>query len=235
MVRITLSIILALATANVSVDPIPIDGPPTMRAPTPLEEGIVREHNLARQDPKGYAGHLRAFRDLFDGELIRIPGQATVLTQEGVDAVDEAIAFLMAVEPAPALSPSEGMSAAAAGHVRDQGRSGKTGHAGSDGSRPAERVTRHGSWDVALAENLSYGPDTARHVVMGLIIDDGVPDRGHRRTIFNGALNVIGVACGPHSSFGTMCAMDYAGEFSERAPSDDTAPQGAPSAACSEK
>jgi hypothetical protein len=62
---------------------------------------------------------------------------------------------------------------------------------------------------------------------MGLIIDDGVPDRGHRTTIFNGALNVIGVSCGPHLTFRTMCTMDYAGEFKERASSDDVTLQGA--------
>ena len=104
---------------------------------------------------------------------------------------------------------------------------GKTGHGGSDGSRPAQRVARHGSWDIIVAENLSYGPDMARHVVMGLIIDDGVPDRGHRTTIFNGALNVIGVSCGPHLTFRTMCTMDYAGEFKEPASSDDVTLQGA--------
>jgi len=229
MVRITLSIIVALvvalAAASVSTGSTPIHESP--RALTPLEEGIVREHNLARQDPKAYATHVRAFRELFDGQLIRIPGQATVLTREGVEAVDEAIAFLMTIEPAPALSPSQGMSDAAADHVRDQGPEGKTGHGGSDGSRPAQRVARHGSWDIIVAENLSYGPDMARHVVMGLIIDDGVPDRGHRTTIFNGALNVIGVSCGPHLTFRTMCTMDYAGEFKEPASSDDVTLQGA--------
>jgi len=231
MVRISLSIIVALvvgvAAASVSPGSTPIHESPPMRALTPLEEGIVREHNLARQDPKGYAAHVQALRELFDGQFIRIPGQATVLTREGVEAVDEAIAFLMTIEPAPALSTSQGMSDAAADHVLDQGPAGKTGHGGSDGSRPAERVARHGSWDIIVAENLSYGPDMARHVVMGLIIDDGVPDRGHRTTIFNGALNVIGVSCGPHVTFGTMCTMDYAGEFTEQASSDDVTPQGA--------
>ena len=104
MVRISLSIIVALVVAVAAAGSTPIHESP--RALTPLEEGIVREHNLARQDPKGYATHVRAFRELFDGQFIRIPGQATVLTREGVEAVDEAIAFLMTIEPAPALSPS---------------------------------------------------------------------------------------------------------------------------------
>ena len=71
---------------------------------------------------------------------------------------------------------------------------------------------------MIFAENLAYGPERARDVVMGLIIDDGVPDRGHRRNIFDPRLRVIGVACGPHEVYGSMCVMDYAGEYTEGPP-----------------
>ena len=187
------------------------------RVLSPLEQGIVQEHNLVRSDPRAYAAHVRAFREFFDGNLIRIPGQtAAILTREGVGAVDEAIDFLMAAEPAPPLTTSDGMSRGATDHVQDQGPRGDTGHDGSDGSTPGERMDRHGSWNMIFAENLAYGPQTARDVVMGLIIDDGVPDRGHRRNIFDPTLHVIGVACGPHEVYRTMCVIDYAGEFTER-------------------
>ena len=174
---------------------------------------------LPGTDPRAYAAYVREFREFFDGNLVRIPGQtAAVLTREGVGAVDEAIDFLMAAEPAPPLTESDGMSRGATDHVEDQGPSGDTGHDGSDGSTPGERMDRHGSWNMIFAENLAYGPQTARDVVMGLIIDDGVPDRGHRRNIFDPRLHVIGVACGPHVVYRFMCVIDYAGEFTERQP-----------------
>jgi uncharacterized protein YkwD len=189
------------------------------RSLTPLELGIVTEHNLARTDPRAYADYLREFREFFDGNLIRIPGQtAAVLTREGRGAVDEAIDFLMAVDPIQSLTTSEGMSRGAADHVRDQGPAGGTGHDGSDGSTPGERIDRHGFWNMIFAENLAYGPDRALDVVMGLIIDDGVPDRGHRTNIFDPRLRIIGVACGPHEVYRSMCVMDYAGEFTEGSP-----------------
>jgi uncharacterized protein YkwD len=203
---------------------VPAEGrvltPPELRrALSPLERGIVTEHNLARTDPRAYADHLREFREFFDGNLIRIPGQtAAILTREGAGAVDEAIDFLMAVDPAPSLTPSEGMSRGAADHVRDQGPEGDTGHDGSDGSTPGDRIDRHGFWNMIFAENLAYGPDRAREVVMGLIIDDGVPDRGHRTNIFDPRLRIIGVACGAHEVFRSMGVMDYAGEFTEGSP-----------------
>jgi uncharacterized protein YkwD len=178
-----------------------------------IEDAIVDEHNRARQDPQAYALQIEALRRQFDGNYIRFPGERSVITQEGVRAVDEAIEFLKNTMPLPALIAAEGMARAASDHVDDQGPSGATGHDGSDGSKPWDRVGRYGSWDVVVGENLSYGPDKAARVVMGLIIDDGVPDRGHRDNIFSDEYKFIGVACGPHKTFRTMCAVDYAAEF----------------------
>jgi uncharacterized protein YkwD len=61
------------------------------------------------------------------------------------------------------------------------------------------------------AENISYGYDDARDVVRQLIIDSGVPTRGHRHNIFGGAYRLAGVACGPHRAYGAMCTIDFAG------------------------
>ncbi len=180
-----------------------------------MEDAIVEEHNRARQDPKGYAAHLEALRRQFDGRLLRFPGEPSILTREGVAAVDEAIDYLREADPLPALISSEGMSQAAEDHVRDQGPKGATGHDGSDGSKPWDRVGRYGTWDVVVGENLSYGRDRAGRVIMGLIIDDGVPDRGHRKNIFSDEFRFIGVACGPHRTCRTMCTIDYAADFTE--------------------
>ena len=51
---------------------------------------------------------------------------------------------------------------------------------------------------------------------MHLIIDDGVADRSHRSNVFNGDLRVLGVACGVHARFDTVCTVTYAAGFSER-------------------
>jgi uncharacterized protein YkwD len=109
------------------------------------------------------------------------------------------------------LSPREGLSAAAADHVRDQGPRGAIGHDGSDGSDPGARIRRHETARAsAWGENIGYGYADARRIVVALLVDDGVAGRGHRENIMNGRFDSIGVAVGPHKGYRSMCVMDFA-------------------------
>jgi uncharacterized protein YkwD len=177
---------------------------------------VLEELNRARTDPARYAATLEQMLPYYDGKILRRPGDdGAVKTAEGATAVREAIRVLRGLAPVPPLGYSTGLSRGARDLVRDQGASGRTGHAGRDGSHASERVERYGHWDVALSENIAYGPSTARDVVAGLIVDDNVPDRGHRRNIFDPTVRVAGVACGLHPRYRTMCVIVHAGVFEE--------------------
>lgn len=181
-----------------------------------LPQQVLTEMNLARTEPKTYAGFIREFRDRFKGKTFSLPGSANrVQTSEGISAVDEAIKFLARQSPLSPLMWSNGLAAAAAELTEEQGRSGTTGHYGKQSRGIQERVERHGKWRGQIGENIGYGPKEPRDMVMQLIIDDGVPNRGHRKNIFNTAFSTAGVACGPHPRFGSMCVIDYAGSFKE--------------------
>jgi uncharacterized protein YkwD len=131
-------------------------------------------------------------------------------TKEGIPAVLEAIEFLKNVKPAPPLQISLGLSSAAADHVRDHGPKGIVGHHGSSGSSPSERARRYGEWEKSIAEISTYGYHDARHIIISFIIDDGVPDRGHRKDLFNPVFKVAGISFGPHAHYQTMCVVDLA-------------------------
>ena len=184
--------------------------------PSSLEKEIIQELNLARQHPKKYACFLEQLKPYYVGKFIKRADEPTTLTDEGVSAVDEAIRFLKSVKSVAPLKYSKGMSKAAMDHVKDQGQKGTLGHRGSDGSQPGDRVNRYGTWRWTVGENISYGRDKARDIVIGLIIDDGVPSRGHRDNICNSRYQFVGVACGHHKTFGTMCVITFAGEFVEK-------------------
>jgi uncharacterized protein YkwD len=180
-----------------------------------MEREVFEELNLARTHPKRYAGFLVEMRQHFNGNRYQRPGQPILITHEGVSAVNEAIGFLRSTEPLPALELSRGLSLAAQAHVEDQ-QDGAMGHTGSDGSQPWERMNRYGTWQGEVAENIAYGGHSARAAVSQLIIDDGVPDRGHRDNIFNPEYRFVGVACGPHARFERMCVMDFAVAYREQ-------------------
>jgi uncharacterized protein YkwD len=175
---------------------------------------VLAEINLARSEPRVYAGFLRDFRGRFRGKSYQLSDSTTrVQTSEGVKAVDEAINFLDRQKKMPLLSWSGGLAAAAADLEVEQGRSGDTGHIGRQSHGMRERIEKHGQWEKSIAENIGYGPEDPREMVMQLIVDDGVPSRGHRKCIFSTAFNVAGVACGPHPHYGSMCVIDFAGGF----------------------
>lgn len=180
-----------------------------------LEDEVLKELNLARTQPGLYKKFLEQRKTRYKGRLYRLADGVGLVTQEGARAVEEAIRFLGRQRPLPPLEPSGGLRDAARDLVLAEGPAGKVGHV-VKGLGVEGRLKRHGEWQHAFGEDISYGPDDAREVVSELIIDDGVPGRGHRKNIFSPDFKVAGAACGPHAKFGTMCVIDFSGGFIEK-------------------
>lgn len=185
---------------------------------TPLEKEIIYEINRLRTDPAGYArNYLEPLQGKYKKNLLYYPGDLPLMTREGVAPLQECIRELKKQKPLPAVYPSAGLSKAAEDHVRDQSRTGRTGHRGSDRSDARTRIERYGKWKIRIAENIAYGGKTARQVVIYLLIDDGVNDRGHRKTFLHPDFRLVGVATGSHPEYKTMTVMDFAGDFGNSA------------------
>ena len=206
--------VLAFAVAVTMVASVARDCGAQSPTPSALELAVLDETNRARTDPVAFAAHLEQMLPWFDGLVMQRPGRHFGLrTNEGSPAVREAIAFLRLQAPLRPLSWSDGLWRAARDHTLDQGRTGATGHDGDDGSTMSSRMARYGRWLETAAENIDYGAEDAREVVISLIVDDGVPNRGHRTNIFSPNMRVMGAACGTHAEYRRMCVIDYAGGF----------------------
>ena len=173
--------------------------------PSRFEEGVFDELNRFRSDPAAYANLLREYRPRFDGKLLVSDddSEIDIMTREGVAAVDEAIRDLRREKPLTELEWSEPLARAAADHVVVQSRSGAVGHY-TRGSGPGERMKARGGGPY-VNEVITYGHHTPAGVVDQLLIDDGVPDRGHRHSLLRPTHRYAGVACGRHPVHRTMC------------------------------
>ena len=187
--------------------------PERARHSTAEEKLVVTELSKVRLHPKEYARWLRTQLKYFDGTLWHLPEHVPIRTQEGAPALHELIAFL---ESTPAIGPlrwNEGLSHAARELVLEQGPTGQTGHRGPNGSNMRDRILKFGLHQSLIGEIINYGDEKPRWTVMQLLIDDGVPSRGHRKNIFNPDFHTAGAATGPHAEYGTMTAVDLADGF----------------------
>lgn len=169
------------------------------------DDAILAELNFARSHPQEYAEALaREPVSAWERSLAADPA-----AEADAAAYVQAIDFLRRQQPLPPLSADDHLVAAAREHVAAQGPAGRIGHESADGERFDARLRRHGVSAQIAAEDIAYGPHNPRDVVRELIIDRGVPDRGHRRNIFLASIQSAGVVCGPHRDYSAMCVIDF--------------------------
>lgn len=176
-----------------------------------LDKEVIIELNKCRTNPSKYAEmYLKPIVSKMDKAGCYINSEGfNVKSQEGKSAIEEAISVLEIEMSLPMLRPKIYLCKAALDHCNDQGPRSLVGHGGSDGSSPSSRVKRYFSNFCGIGENIDYGNATAQEIVCSLIIDDGVPDRGHRKNIFNRKYLNVGVANGFHKAYRNMCVIDF--------------------------
>jgi uncharacterized protein YkwD len=174
---------------------------------------VLSALNTARTSPSTVASWLTELSGNCTGTRLKRPAwPLPVQTAEGVSAVREAIAALRQQPALLPVSSSAALTAAARDQAADLARTGGTSHTGSDGSTVTTRVARYGVWRISLSENIDYAPMmSGRDVIESLIVDDGVPDRGHRRNIYEPSARFVGIACGPHPKYTATCVIVQAG------------------------
>ncbi len=140
------------------------------------EIAMLDEINLVRSNPAGYIPYVEQYkRDIQSGKSFG----------SSLAVCDELIAELRRTPRLSILRPAPCLYNAAKNHGLDQKSRGSTGHDGSDGSWPWDRVKRACSQMTDGNENLVGGPADVREAVILLLVDDGIPSRGHRKTLLN--------------------------------------------------
>ncbi len=166
---------------------------------TNMEKEIVVELNAIRTNPKQYVQFLKSLRG----------------SPQWSEGLEETILFVEKKEPMPVFRVSKGLSLAARDLVNDRGPEGLTGHTGKDGKTMLERLNCCGQLEDRFGEYLGYGYLEGAALVAKMVIDEGSAGKEVQKYIFEKDFLVVGVACGPHKSYRTMCVVDFASSYKE--------------------
>ena len=161
-----------------------------------LEKDVLLEINKARTNPRAYAA------------LYLLP---SVKDGSASEAMKECIIEMKNTKALNALQPGKGLTLAAQEWVRLQGPSEYIGHDMNLKVR-LEKYCYFGFY----SENISYGYNDARKIVIQLLEDDNVPSRGHRKNILSRAFTHVGIGCGTHKRYNYMCVQDFAERYKDK-------------------
>lgn len=136
------------------------------------EQDMVAEINLLRSNPVAYIPYVQKYAK--ESMLKPSPG-----------VVAELIAELKNTNPMSLLVPSECLYTAARNHAESERSKGDIDHRGKDGLMPWDRAKNACPNMADGNENIVGGPSSVRNSVIVLLIDEGIPNRGHRKTLLN--------------------------------------------------
>lgn len=181
------------------------------------ETELWTEINRARTTPQALVAPLEAMKANFDGKNYNYPGTHTTrATQEGVSAVDGAIAFLKAQKAVEPVQLADGLSLSCRDLVKLAAETKNFGSLETD-DQSSIRLTRYGRWSGKLFQNLAVGNLSPQDVVLTWIIDDGNNVRDHRTSIFNTEVHFVGVASGPHIELARTTAACFTSKYTDSA------------------
>jgi len=146
-----------------------------------------------------------------DGKLFLDTILTPYLTEKGIKSttfVKSLIKDLEKTRDLPLLFSQQDLFQAAKGHAESMGNKGKIGHDGFE-KRMKPFMTKY---NKGVAENCQYGYQSAKQIVIDLLIDEGVSSLGHRKNILNASYNCVGVSIQPHKSYKYNCVMDFGGK-----------------------
>lgn len=143
------------------------------------EKAMIDEINLLRSNPVAYIPYIEAYITRF-----QTSGWDAATVREEVSSANELIQELQNTLRLPTLQPYESLHQVAIKHGKDVQRQGRIGHVGSDGSWPWDRVKKMTDLSDG-GENLVGGGDDVRESVIMLLVDSGIPSRGHRNALLD--------------------------------------------------
>ena len=159
------------------------------------EKAMLKEINVMRKDPKAYISSIHEYLKNFEAA-----GWDASTIEEERKAADELIIELSALDRIPQLKPLKSLQEVARNHGKYLKKTGRVDHTGEGGTTPFDRIKTTNQLSDG-SENLVGGGTSVKESVIMLLIDAGIPSRGHRKNLLNpnwvyGACYLVGEVAG---------------------------------------
>lgn len=204
----------------------------TRTSMTAIEKEMIKEINLVRTNPAGYAPYIQEYINKH------------ALSQGEKDTGAAFIVELKKMTPRKALKEADCLLLAARDHAINQAPTGSLNHTDTNGKNPWDRVksacsnmsTGNENLEGSASSEANYAND-ARKANCNLLIDHGIPGYGHRYNILNadwthaGAFTYKDETGGTYmhrwiQKFGQAGSQSTAGSESSTTTPTTTAPKG---------
>jgi len=185
-------------------------------AQTDLESIMTLEINELRANPKSFIPHIEEYIS-FNNEMIgriksgktkisssKLNGEAVIIDR--IKAAKELIEILNTIEPLDTLVFNVDMYIITKKHAEYLDANNKMSHKDSNGNSAS---TRFKEINLDVSENLvsvgSFIKDTTTPLLLTLLIDAGIDNRGHRKNILANDIRFVSV-----SIVGGVCVQNFA-------------------------
>lgn len=158
------------------------------------ELAIIVEINLMRSNPREYAEKY-------------IKPQ---ITSSSSSYWTSCVSDMSKISSLGEFSYAEGLYQVSKAHSTTQGKTTQTGHMRTNGESWSTVIDRYCKKYSSVGENISYGPNNARDIVIQLLVDDGVSSLGHRKNLLSKEYTCVGVSLDTHKYYRYMCVMNFA-------------------------
>ena len=166
------------------------------------EKKVIFYINLARLNPKLFSEtYLQQYIDSLRTNNSLHPDEYSYIVSLQKD--------LKSIEKREALLPLKELYESANTLAQGMGEIGGVGHDNYD-KRFSKVMKESNSYKTG--EDCDYGYQSPLTIVFHLLIDNGVPDLGHRKNILDKDFTHIGVSIKPHKKYRWNCVIDFVGE-----------------------
>ena len=183
-----------------------------------FDQQIVEEINALRTDPKKYSEKVNKYISYFEGKTLKIPGRkAGISTQEGPNAYQEAVNYLLRKNPVEPLQPSKGLFRSAQDFLKRIQRK----NADANSVDVEKLMEKYGTYYGDFIRGTDYGGENVEESIINLIVSDGDRNRRQRESLLSTDYKLVGAATGTHPMFRHCTVIFTCTEFQNTYDSED--------------